>query len=168
MRWKTHIAGGLLGALIFQLSPAGIAASLSGSILPDIMDQKISSLGVTRKGRQKIFNKIHRGPTHWFGWWLALFLISVSLGTLPYKEILIGLAIGCLTHVLLDMLTTRGIPLTPFSRQHNLSMHFCSTGSWKEYAFLGVLLVVIGGVIYFSHADQMTLREFIKIARRLF
>ena len=74
----------------------------------------------------------------------ALALLPAVLPTLPaaLRPVLLGLCFGGLSHVLLDMLTPAGVPLTPFSRKHKLSLKLCATGSLGEYLFLtGVLAV---------------------------
>lgn len=141
MKWITHQTGGLLAAAILQLPIASIGAALAGSILPDIMDQKISGLGHTRRQKQKFFNQLHRGASHWFGWWLAL-LVAPFIWLQPglAADIIAGLALGALSHVVLDMLTTMGVPILPFSRKHKVSLKICSTGKAGEYVFLAIML----------------------------
>lgn len=159
MKWPTHEAGGLLLALLFQLPAAGIGAAVAGTIAPDVIDIKVSSLGVTRKGRQKLFNKIHRGPSHWFGWWLLLFLAGVYFAPALWAEALAGFALGALCHVGMDMLTTRGVPIMPFSRRKNVSLRFCATGSWKEYFLFGFLVLAIVGTVALGYGDTEALRR---------
>lgn len=139
MKWITHQAGAVVGALALAMPAAAIGGALAGAVFPDILDQKIS--GFAGPGRQKLFNKIHRGASHWAGWWLALFPCAAALPFSPLlRDALAGFAFGAMTHVLLDMLTMRGVPLLPFSRRHNLSFQLCSTGQSGEYIFLAALL----------------------------
>lgn len=144
MRWLTHQMGGLLAAISLTGSPLVIASAFVGSILPDLIDQKRAGLGKNRREQQRIFNATHRGASHWVGWWLALFIACAALPQLLLREAAAGLALGGLSHVALDMLTTRGVPLMPFTRKGSIRLRFCSTGSWKEYAFLaGMTLAVL-------------------------
>lgn len=162
MKWITHQIGGFLTAIALQLPAAGICAALAGSILPDILDQKLSGLGRTRKQRQKIFNQVHRGASHWFGWWLGLLLaplVWLSPGLAP--DIAAGLAIGGLSHVALDMLTTMGVPILPFCRRHKVSLHLCSTGKAGEYVFLSVM--VCAGIFYFWTSCPQICGNFLSI-----
>lgn len=141
MKWISHQTGALVGAAALGLSLPAIGGALFGSILPDVVDQKISSLGGTRKRKQRIFNRIHRGASHWFGWWLLLFAGSLSF-ELPQlaQELALGFGFGALTHTGLDMLTPAGVPLTPFSRRGKLKLPICATGHIGEYALLFAMI----------------------------
>ena len=147
MKWIPHEATAVLAAVALHFPLPGVAAACAGAILPDVLDQSMARLASTKRGRQRIFNAVHRGTTHWLGWWLlgcALALLPAVLPTLPaaLRPVLLGLCFGGLSHVLLDMLTPAGVPLTPFSRKHKLSLKLCATGSLGEYLFLtGVLAV---------------------------
>ena len=141
MTWPTHQAGALLAALALDLSFPALAAAFMGATLPDIIDQSISRFAPGKRLRQKVFNRIHRGHSHWFGWWLAIFLITLGL-PMPgiVRDLLAGLALGALSHVALDMLTPRGVPFLPFGAPCNVAIPLCSTGKWSEYVFLGLIL----------------------------
>lgn len=139
MKWITHQTGAVLGGLVLGLSPLGVIAAGTGAIIPDVIDQSVSSLGGRR--RQKVFNRIHRGQSHWFGWWLLLFLAPMLL-ELPrlLAESMAGLALGGLSHAGLDMLTPRGVPFLPWRGSLRLALPICSTGRIGEYVFLAVML----------------------------
>ena len=141
MKWITHQTGAVSLAIALQSPLLVIAASAMGAIAPDVMDQKISRLGRSRKQRQKIFNKIHRGNSHWIGWPAIALLLTMTYcpGGLA-KDLLIGFALGAASHVLLDMLTPQGVPLLPFSHKSRLSLKLCATGSAGEYLFLTFLV----------------------------
>lgn len=146
MKWITHQTGAALGALALGLPLPAIAASITGAIVPDVIDQKISGLAVTKKGRQKHFNRLHRGASHWFGWWLAAFLFSFTLPCPPLlRDVAIGFCLGILSHVLLDLLTPHGVPLTPFSQKLRIALPVCSTGKISEYLFL-FAIIALGGI----------------------
>ena len=109
MKWITHQATAVAAALALHLPWEGVAAACAGAVLPDVLDQRIAGLAPTRRGRQKVFNAIHRGTTHWFGWWMAVcvaaFALSpASLGSLG-RDALLGLGFGGMRHVMLDMLS---------------------------------------------------------------
>lgn len=143
MKWITHQTGAVAACLALEMPVMVIGAAWAGSTIPDLLDQAISRLGPTRKSRQKIFNKIHRGNSHWFGWWLGLFFCGFLPQWPPYAgAICSGVALGALSHVFMDMLTTRGVPLMPFTARGRLSLGLCSTGTWREYVFLGMILAV--------------------------
>ncbi|MDO5536174.1 MAG: metal-dependent hydrolase [Desulfovibrionaceae bacterium] len=142
MRWMTHQVGALAAAFWLQLPPIGLFAAWFGGILPDVFDQKLAGLF---KNRQTGFNRVHRGFTHWPGLWLGGILASLVF--LPpeaghvTRPLCVGLTVGGLSHVVLDMLTVQGIPLLPFTRKNKFSLKLCKTGGAGEYAFLATMLV---------------------------
>ena len=173
MKWFTHQAIAVAGALALGMPPVGVGGVVLGSVLPDVIDQRLAKL---TPHPQKTFNRIHRGASHWFGWYAALMLLAlvvpvsahISLNEVAHAlglsaatarhlagtssallpPLLAGIGFGALMHVVLDMLTPSGVPLTPFSRQNKLSLKLCSTGSLGEYLFLAVglgLLALLAG-----------------------
>ena len=158
MKWITHHATAVAAALALHLPAAGVAAACVGAVMPDVLDQRMAGLAPTRRGRQKIFNAVHRWTTHWFGWWLILCVVAFAapgaqMGPVG-RDVLLGLGFGGLSHVVLDMLTPSGVPLTPFSRSNKFSLKLCSTGSLGEYCFL---LCVVGLAWWFYGADLLKL-----------
>jgi inner membrane protein len=141
VKWITHQAAAVTAALALNLPPEGILAACAGAVLPDVLDQRLSCLALTSRGRQRAFNRIHRGATHWFGWWIALFTGAMAAHVSPAPQaMLAGLGFGGLSHVLLDMCTPQGVPLRPFSRAGRFSFNLCSTGSLGEYCFLACIV----------------------------
>lgn len=140
MRWITHQTGAIAAGLSLSLSQVSIIAAIAGSVFPDVMDQCISKFGTTPKTRQKIFNRIHRGSTHWFGWWIILFLFALTYLPALAKDVIAGFMLGGISHILLDMLTPSGIPLLPFSHKNKVSLNLCVTGHLSEYGFLAFLI----------------------------
>lgn len=129
MRWITHQTGAVLGALALAMPVAGVLGAGIGATIGG------------KRSRQKIFNRIHRGASHWFGWWVCIFICSL---TLPWprlaQEIVCGIGFGSLSHIALDLLTPAGVPLLPFSRKGKLSLPVCVTGKAGEYVFLFAML----------------------------
>lgn len=147
MKWITHQTGAAAAGFALQMPLCAVAAAFAGAVLPDMLDQAASKLGRSRKQRQKIFNRVHRGNSHWFGWWLALFVASAAAPLPPLlKAICAGFFMGATSHVLLDMLTTQGVPLLPFSHKNRFSLGLCSTGKAGEYLFL--LALIFGAAIF--------------------
>ena len=136
----THQSVAAGAAFCAGLPWLGVGAAWAGAVLPDIVDQKRAALS---RRRQKTFNRIHRGTSHWFGWWLALWALGLS-GLLPgpAASAAAGLGFGALTHVALDACTTSGVPLLPFrlrgQRWAQWSLGLCRTGGVGEYIFLAV------------------------------
>lgn len=151
MKWITHQVGAFGAGMLLQLPLAGLAACVVGGILPDVFDQKLAGLF---RNRQKAFNNIHRGFTHWPGLWLGLLVaVCVVLPAGPsglVRAVLFGAAVGGLSHVVLDMMTPQGIPLLPFSRRNRFSLHLCRTGSLGEYAFCAAM---IAAMVLFMRGD---------------
>ena len=133
MKWTTHQAMSLMAAFAAGFPLVGMAAAWAGSVFPDVLDQRAARRAFFR---QKKFNQVHRRSSHWFGWWLVIWAWSMTgqLGPLP-DAIVGGFGFGALTHVLLDMCTTHGVPLLPFAGKR-FSLKLCSTGSLGEYALL--------------------------------
>ena len=141
MRWTTHQVGAVGLALMLKLPAAGLLAATPGGILPDLFDQRIAACF---RSRQKAFNRIHRGFTHWPGLWLGLLALALALIPPQFSTLAapaaLGLAAGGLSHVLLDMLTPQGIPLLPFTHKGRVSLKLCRTGGPGEWLFLAAML----------------------------
>lgn len=165
MKWFTHQSIAVAAAIALHMPPVGIAAVALGAIVPDMIDHKIAGRG---PNRQKIFNKIHRGVSHWFGWYVALLLCGMLLHLAPREsDIVLGLAFGALSHIALDMLTPSGVPLMPPfpflagpKGKGRISLNMCSTGSIQEYIFL----VATVGLLWLFTGERMlaTLEKSIK------
>lgn len=151
MKWVTHQTIAVGAAFMLGMPLMAIGAAWIGGIVPDVLDQKRAALS---RNPQKAFNLIHRGTTHWFGWWLALWALGLALAPSPWFEaqpimniapilayLLTGLGFGAFSHIALDACTTAGVPLTPFSRKHKFSLKLCRTGSAAEYLGLAAFCV---------------------------
>lgn len=163
MRWITHTGvavavAGVCGA------PAGMLAGIAaGSVLPDVIDRLVAGKN------QQLWRKIHRGTSHWWGWYvlLAVFaatmgnefdelvrsLLKEILGGLPREfsrmlqqsgTVVLGLALGALSHVALDALNPSGVPIWPHGGNPRVRSKLVSTGTWREYIFLLVALLLLG------------------------
>jgi inner membrane protein len=130
MQVKTHLAFGLaLPLAIHYVHPLEdwvfvAVAGLFGSLLPDI-DHPRSWLGQRLPWLSKPIAKVfgHRGITH------SLFAVSLMVAAalaaiywlpawegpagirIPFPALVLGLAVGYLSHLLADWLTPNGIPL---------------------------------------------------------
>ncbi|MBO4369554.1 MAG: metal-dependent hydrolase [Desulfovibrio sp.] len=150
MTWKTHELAALTAAFVYDSSLTTVIPAFFGAILPDVLDQRFSSLfSFTKKGRQRLFAAVHRGISHWFGLWLGLiwlsFLLDCSFAAqfVPpncVHDVCLGLGLGALSHVFLDALTPQGVPLFPFLSTPRLTLSFCRTGSIGEYCLFLLLL----------------------------
>lgn len=145
MKWFTHQCLAVVAAASLGMPAPAVAGAFAGAVLPDVIDSRLAA--VSRRPRQT-FNRIHRGASHWFGWYLGLCVLLPAVplsgnsgvqGALPVLAT--GAAYGALAHVVLDMLTPAGVPLTPFSRKRKISLAICATGSIREYIFLGACLM---------------------------
>ncbi len=151
MKWFTHQLVGVTAAMSIHMPTTVVCCVVFGAILPDVIDQKIAA-ATTRP--QRTFRRIHRGASHWFGWYLILFLIGIwgspeDLATFFDNEkmqyillyVFLGIGFGGLSHILLDMLTPMGVPYAPFFLQKRFSLHICATGSLCEYILLAIYLL---------------------------
>lgn len=113
--YKGHLRGGLLTVgIVLAASPAGIsslgitdililsASTMAGSLLPDI-DHPQSVIGRRLPITSGFLHKSvgHRSLTHSIFFLIATFLLPVLL---DYPLIGIGLSLGTLSHILLDLL----------------------------------------------------------------
>ncbi|MGX8717976.1 MAG: metal-dependent hydrolase [Desulfovibrio sp.] len=139
MKWLTHQCMALMGLYALGASLPALCAGWAGSIAPDALDRRLAGRAFFR---QRAFNKLHRGASHWPGWWLLGWAASQAglLGPLP-DSMAGGFALGALSHTLLDLCTTRGIPLLPFGKKR-ASLRICATGSFAEYAILAMTIIV--------------------------
>lgn len=164
MRWITHT--GVAVAVAAALgAPAGLVAGVAaGSVLPDVIDRAVAGKN------QQLWRKIHRGTSHWWGWYAVLVVAALVLGEeaqavfrdmlgaldgLPREmilflrqgaadEVLLGLALGAGSHVALDALNPSGVPVWPFRAKPRIGVGVVSTGTWKEYTLLAVSLLLLG------------------------
>ncbi len=150
MKWFTHQSLAFASATVFAMPKPFIAGIVAGAILPDMIDQAVSRL---TKNPQKTFKAIHRGTSHWYGWYAGLTLVIFGYMELfasrkflaMYEEhifLILGLSLGALYHIALDMLTPSGVPLWPMDTKKRCALPICSTGSTGEYIFLALALGV--------------------------
>ena len=165
MLGKTHLAFGLgltsCGIYLLEtfhqplLSPQNLALFYGavgiGTLLPDI-DEPQSIIGKKTMGISNFIKFIfgHRGFTHslCFVLFLGILLFILhSLGILPIFLIM-GLILGCLLHLIGDMMTPSGVPLLmPFNLKnyHILPKPLCfKTGGIFDYliGFIGAFVFI--------------------------
>ena len=143
---KTHIVGGVAASLAFaqvgNLDPViMMGAGVVGALLPDICHGG-SLIGRKMPLVSKIVNTLfgHRSFTHSI---LFLVLIAYLLNSfVPFEAVRVGLLVGMVSHLLLDMATRNGIKLLfPI----NLTVRFpltVKTGGSAETVILGVLTLI--------------------------
>ena len=157
MKWFTHKAVAVAGALAAGAHMGELVAVLVGSVLPDLIDTTVAH------GNKKIWRRIHRQTSHWFGWYLLLIALGCAFplehmvieilratnisfpgisrsmlaeaGTYG-NTLVIWIGVGGLIHVLLDALTPMRVPVFPFSGRKRFGISLVSTGTWQEYVFL--------------------------------
>ena len=137
MKMGSHkaINGSLSVFLGFDI--AGIALTVLGGILPDLLDKIIAG------NNKYAWYRVHRTITHWWLLW-AIILFFCYKQTFPVifhvntSEILRYLSFGSLLHIICDSLTKSGVPfLNPFKQ--SFGFHFFATGSSAEYALVALL-----------------------------
>ena len=164
MKWVSHKAVAVAGALAVGAHPAALFAVMIGSVLPDMVDTAMA------RGGKKVGRRIHRQTSHWFGWYLVIIILGFLLptqrivldllrathitfpGVSPSalaqvsgigNDLLVWVGIGGLIHVLLDALTPMRVPLYPFGGSKRFGINLVSTGTWRETIFLFVALGAI-------------------------
>ncbi|MDI7741067.1 metal-dependent hydrolase [Lysinibacillus fusiformis] len=135
---------------------AGIGAVLCGailgSLLPDI-DHRQSYIGRKLKIASFIISKTlgHRSVVHAplviFAFSALLYFFSIEL-TSPYQAIakyfVIGLSAGMWSHLFLDMMTRRGIPLLyPLTKKSFRIANFKGGGIGDSIANTGCIIIII-------------------------
>ena len=166
MKWTTHKAVAVAGALLFEPGITAVAAAVFGSILPDMIDT------LRAGGDRQRWARLHRQSSHWFGWYAILVILALPLqrillnigwdmaaflplNWIPYIASNTGTAVlwiglGALSHIALDALNPKGVPLLPFGRRYpRAGCNLVRTGTWRESVFLACALLLIG--VQFSH-----------------
>jgi inner membrane protein len=134
MKGTTHLAAGLAcAALISNASVYSIVGITVGSLLPDI-DSPTSILGRNIPILPHLVK--HRGLTHSLAFVVAMYLICPPL------------AIGCVLHIILDMLNPAGVSLLwPIPWKAKLPLvKFQSGGTFDK--ILGSLLWLLVVILY--------------------
>lgn len=163
MKWKTHIAGGLVLGLaayktlgLLDIHMVSNATELficgygcmAGSIAPD-MD--IMMYMNTETGDDKAIKSIsggmfgHRGITH------SLFFLIMMTATFSifygFNPFVIGVGIGYLSHLILDSLTPTGVPFFfPYMKKYHFTR--IKTGSQVEEGFMGILVAIMACLVF--------------------
>lgn len=153
MTHKTHLVGGVVLASVihqhfFTMTEVQFACyyagALVGSLLPDI-DHPKSLISQTVAFLHYPFRKLgHRKATH------SLFAVTICMGLMYLlfgnNYIGLGLGIGYSSHLLLDMLNPRGVPLLyPFIKYKYKvgNIHTGEKGEEIIYFLLVVSLLII-------------------------
>lgn len=151
MLGNTHIVGGITASLAFaQISNENplvlVGAGIVGALLPDICHGG-SKIGRTFPISSKIVNKLfgHRSFTH-----SLLFLACIVLlinAFIPYKAVTIGLLLGMVSHLVLDMGTRQGVKLffpIKIKVRFPLTIKTGSTGEKYVFTALSLLALLFG------------------------
>ncbi|MDP7282245.1 MAG: metal-dependent hydrolase [Candidatus Undinarchaeales archaeon] len=158
MKAQTHVAGAVLFAI--ALAKAGTVVitghgyllfALFGSLLPDI-DNHNSKIGQKLPGFSRLaeFLMGHRGIYHsFFGCAITLFVffgIFKIFSISAWQCYLAAIAIGFLSHLVLDTITTKGIHW--FKPIWGLWIRGpFNTGGWVDTAFSVAFLILVGFVM---------------------
>jgi inner membrane protein len=139
MLWRTHFIGGVLagtGAALLLRSDPLLFAGVAGfaSLLPDL-DSPKSFVGrkVWPVSAGVDYTLGHRGPLHsLLGAALACAGSFFALKALHLNLLLLcAVAVGYISHLLLDALNPQGVPLL-WPCKKRLGVPLCQTGSWPE------------------------------------
>ena len=150
MLGHTHIVGGLVFAYLFQVPDYAVPLVVVGSVFPDI-DLKFTYY-IPPKGVKTTLWNTHRGITHHPIVVIALFALWVFLETkYPqwkfYWDFLYGFNVGYLSHLVLDALTHKGIPVG-LGYYPRFSFRLMKTGGIGERVVFTFLVLFFVGLIY--------------------
>jgi inner membrane protein len=150
MKGHTHIAGGLLFAFLFNVLGYAIPMAVIGSTFPDI-DLSFTYYIPPKGVKTTLFNT-HRGITHHPAIVVLLFLLWVFLmNKYPqykfYWDFLYGFWVGYLSHLVLDAMTKKGIPVG-LGYYPRFSFRLMKTGGTGEKFVFGLIVVLLIGVIF--------------------
>jgi len=150
MQGTTHIIGGvavgMLCASALGLQGAAFVGAIGvatvGSLFPDI-DTKTSRMGSKVKPVSVVISKAFGHRTLFHSPILYVTMYLMGLHWLPqYKEVLDCFIAGVVSHLFLDMLNVKGIPLFyPFKRMYHLAG--IKTGGAGEMMFRVMLAIAI-------------------------
>lgn len=174
MMGKTHRLAGLSAGILvgsklivspytpeqFIIAGAFMGACTVGSLLPDI-DHQNSLISKKMKLTSKIVSSLfeHRGVTHApliHAFILGILYLTINIYLSEYvfvsyicKALLSGLYLGILTHIILDLLTIKGVPLLFPLTSINVKQHLLPLKTGKYERFIRVLIATftIGGLI---------------------
>lgn len=173
MNYKAHQIGGICAATIastylyhqgmshgeastYVTAGLMIVGGAIGGVLPDI-DHPTSKVGKRVKPISVMINKLfgHRGFTHTILALLlftyGLFLISTMLPVIIkgyYLAITIGLSVGYLSHILIDLLTISGLPLLyPIS---NKTFRLAKLHTGRDDPFVILFSLIGTGILVYS------------------
>lgn len=134
------------------LSSAMLAiACIFGATAPDWLEIAWHS----NEGRRRSIIP-HRKVTHWIPLWLGLLLYAIYYLDNAHSYILIGFAVGGLTHLLVDIPNPMGVPL--FHPWRNVSLNWWKSGERERLIILTFILV---DVFFISGFDEKLIKGFL-------
>lgn len=148
---ETHLAAGVAFSVLAACSAPQTVLVCFGSLLPDI-DCKTSTLG--KKAKFIGFLLKHRTFTH------SILFVVLTAFISPY------IALGALSHIILDMFNPQGVELLfPFGRKLSFPWisGFFPTGSFGEDIFRYVMYIIIAlSIIAVFQQSQMNQLDMLK------
>lgn len=163
MLYKTHIIGGATAATIFTLATsytdvsletlgAAIVTGAIGGLIPDI-DHPNSKISQNLKPASTIINLLfsHRGLFHVPIFYVVIWGLLLFQITNPYWLFFTNtMFIGIMSHLLLDALNPRGIPMFFPFEQKLRRIAKIRTGSISELLIRIILIIMLGIIIIFK------------------
>lgn len=165
MQWTTHIAGGAVAAGVIitaymnhdfslgsepaALIPGVFGLAIIGGLTPDI-DLKTSKMGQQAKSVSAIINFFfgHRTLFHAPIFYLLLYLV-LKAPLLQYHILMLAFTAGALSHIVLDMLNVKGIPLF-YPVKGNYHIASIKNGGLAEKTVF-ITLIVTSAIIELRH-----------------
>lgn len=155
MTKTTHMVGGALFSLALGAGPLGIAVGTFGGLLPDI-DHTQSTLGKKIKPISKLLK--HRGGTHSIFFVLLVYFIFyyliMFLGFDKYWLELRYIAIGVISHLILDMCNKRGVQLFfPIKGEITFPIINIKTRTMGETIFCVLEVICFIGLMFIKYSS---------------
>ncbi len=164
MNWFSHrvFAVGIAAMCKFDL--VGMGMAYLGSTVPDSIDFFLTKIGFN-------FNKIHRKHSHawvWYALVLALLYFAVRpfaaknfTELLKYKDLVSAFFLGIFSHIFLDMLTIKGVPIF-LNPNKKIAVKLVSTNTWTESVF--IFLFFVSACMYLYATGNPYVAAFVNFA----
>lgn len=146
MTIKNHIVNALSISLLLKAGVIGTGFMIVGSLIPDLIDSKVSS-AISYKDPKYYFNKIHRRLSHYWLLYFIVLIISYNvIIVIPFVNMFLFFAsIGALSHIFFDAFTPTGVPiLNPFRPIKTFVLYtYNSKAEWIfTYSFLFISFII--------------------------
>jgi inner membrane protein len=141
-----------LGSVIFAAQPTIAGAltavgAVAGASVPDSIEMPSFASG----RRESVVP--HRTWTHFWALWLLCAYFAQSLPA-PWSHLLLGVALACALHILVDAFSPCGVPYLDPMKQVRPRVPLYRTGESSEIPIILIAFVIAGGA-FLSRGPEM-------------